>query len=108
MGAMAAWRLAARGADVTVLHRRPNELSGGQRQRIAIARAMAASPDVLICDEVTSALDPDTARKVMSILRGISEHQGTTLMIITHDHDLAEEFCDASLQLADGTLTPLE
>ncbi|MER6154207.1 ATP-binding cassette domain-containing protein [Streptomyces sp. NPDC001868] len=60
-------------------------MSGGQRQRVAIARALAAEPDVLICDEVTSSLDPDTGRAIMDLLAGLRERHGTTLVLISHD-----------------------
>ncbi|MER6043664.1 ABC transporter ATP-binding protein, partial [Streptomyces sp. NPDC001856] len=73
------------GLETEFASRYPHELSGGQRQRVAIARALAADPDVLICDEVTSALDPATAEAIMDLLARLREGRGTALVLISHD-----------------------
>jgi peptide/nickel transport system ATP-binding protein len=80
----------------------PAELSGGQRQRIALARALAARPRVLICDEVTSALDLVTQAAVLDLLAGLQDRFGLALVLITHDLDVAASVADAVVELVDG------
>ena len=69
----------------------PNELSGGQKQRVAIARAMANNPDIILADEPTGALDSETGRMVMDIFHKLNKEQGKTVLLITHNNELAEE-----------------
>jgi peptide/nickel transport system ATP-binding protein len=69
----------------TFIDRKPTELSGGQKQRICIARALAAQPDLVICDEVTSALDPLVADGILSLLESLQKRIGLSYLFITHD-----------------------
>lgn len=88
--------------DRDLLRRYPDELSGGQRQRIAIARAIAVEPDILICDEITSALDSTTARAIMDLLGRVRTASGIGILVISHDMTLIAEHCARVLVLADG------
>lgn len=69
----------------------PSELSGGQKQRVAIARAMAMDPDIILADEPTGALDSETGRLVMDLFHRLHKEQGKTIVLITHNSELAEE-----------------
>ncbi|WP_280182460.1 ATP-binding cassette domain-containing protein [Nocardia cyriacigeorgica] len=82
--------------------RYPHELSGGQRQRVALARALAADPAVLVCDEITSALDHATADAIMSLLDRIRTERGTALLLITHDMTVVAAHCPDVLVLDHG------
>jgi peptide/nickel transport system ATP-binding protein len=97
--AAAAQLLEAVALPAALLDRVPDELSGGQRQRVALARALAAEPHVLLCDEITSALDEDTSERVLQMLRARQQATGLTLVWATHDLALAERFSDATLDL---------
>lgn len=69
----------------------PNELSGGQKQRVAIARAMAMNPDIILADEPTGALDSKTGRSVMDLFHKLNREQNKTIVLITHNPELAAE-----------------
>ena len=71
----------------------PGELSGGQQQRIAIARSLAMNPDVMLFDEVTAALDPETVKDVLVTIRQLAE-EGMTCVIVTHEMGFAREVAD--------------
>ncbi|WP_418595300.1 ABC transporter ATP-binding protein [Ponticoccus sp. (in: a-proteobacteria)] len=80
--------------DDSYLDRYPAELSGGQKQRICIARALAAQPDLMICDEVTSALDPLVAEDILRLLRRLQDETGVALFFITHDIETVRAIAD--------------
>jgi polar amino acid transport system ATP-binding protein len=71
----------------------PGELSGGQQQRVAIARSLAMNPDVMLFDEVTAALDPETVKEVLVTIRELAE-EGMTCMLVTHEMGFARELAD--------------
>ena len=81
----------------------PNELSGGQKQRVAIARAMANDPAIILADEPTGALDSKTGRMVMDLFHQLNREHHKTIVLITHNHELAAE-ADRVLTMSDGML----
>lgn len=80
----------------------PEELSGGQKQRIGIARALATNPHILLADESTSALDPETTREVLSLLRRVNEEFGITIVAITHEMEVVRAIADRVAVLDSG------
>ena len=81
----------------------PHELSGGQKQRVAIARAMVNEPALILADEPTGALDSHTGREVLGMLQQLHEKYHKTIVLITHNPELAEE-CQRVLTLRDGLI----
>jgi D-methionine transport system ATP-binding protein len=82
----------------------PSQLSGGQRQRVAIARALVADVNLLLCDEFTSALDPETSLDILSLLRQINKQLGVTIILITHDMSVVREICDRVCVIEQGSI----
>ncbi|MDE7311494.1 MAG: ATP-binding cassette domain-containing protein [Eubacterium sp.] len=82
----------------------PSQLSGGQKQRVAIARVLANEPDILLCDESTSALDPETTKTILSLLKNIRDTMGITIVIITHEMRVIQEICTQVAVLDKGTV----
>lgn len=93
------------GLPATAADRYPHELSGGQRQRVAIARALAADPDVLFCDEVTSALNAETAVAVMDLLTELRDRRGLALVLVSHDLRLVADRTEELIVMSEGRVT---
>ncbi len=85
-------------------NRFPNELSGGQQQRVAIARSLALTPQVLICDESVSMLDSDIQSEVLTLLKSLQVRLGLAILFITHDLSVASGFCHKIIVLEDGRI----
>ncbi|MDF3839635.1 amino acid ABC transporter ATP-binding protein [Cupriavidus basilensis] len=79
----------------------PDQLSGGQQQRVAIARALAMQPRALLCDEITSALDPELVMEVLSVVRQLAS-EGMTLLMVTHEMRFAREVCNRVVFMHQG------
>ncbi|MDR1412682.1 MAG: ATP-binding cassette domain-containing protein [Actinomycetes bacterium] len=91
----------------------PSQLSGGQQQRVAIARALANHPSIMLCDEVTSALDTTTTQSILDLLRNINRELGVTMLVITHAMSVVHRICnkvavlDAGRVVETGTVADL-
>jgi len=79
----------------------PDQLSGGQQQRVAIARALAMQPSVLLCDEITSALDPELVGEVLQVVESLAA-EGMTLLMVTHEMSFARKVCDRVVFMHQG------
>ncbi len=96
--------LALVGLDASLSQRRPGQLSGGQKQRVCIARALAAKPDLIICDEITAALDPLVAEEILILLRRLQQELGTAYLFITHDLASVRRIADRVLVMLAGRI----
>jgi putative ABC transport system ATP-binding protein len=83
------------------IHHRPNELSGGEQQRVAVARAIAKDPPIILADEPTGNLDSRSSREIMKVLTGLHSEQNITLVMITHDINIAS-YCERIVHIEDG------
>ncbi len=90
------------GLEDKMLHR-PNQLSGGQQQRVSIARCLAGDPDIILADEPTGALDSVTGGEVLDMLHRLWEEQGKTIIMVTHDMNLAK-YAKTIIELKDGEI----
>ncbi|MEL7162593.1 MAG: ATP-binding cassette domain-containing protein [Bacteroidota bacterium] len=91
--------------DVGLADRRrslPHTLSGGEQQRVAFARALLNKPQLLIADEVTGNLDPDTSREVLNLMRALAREQGSAILFATHDYSLLDVFQARVVRCEDG------
>jgi len=91
--------LEAAGLSEELLERYPSRVSGGQCQRMAIVRALLTEPEILLCDEITSALDPETGREIMELIYKIRNEGHLTILIVSHDAALVKRYCDRVLEI---------
>ena len=82
----------------------PNQLSGGEQQRVCIARAIVNDPKLIICDEPTGNLDPDTSKEIMDVLISINNDLGTTIVMATHDKDIVNKLKKRVVTIKDGVI----
>ena len=88
-------------------YKMPHELSGGEQQRVSIARAILNEPELIIADEPTGNLDPETSREIMTLLKGIQE-KGKAVFMATHDYSLINDFPSKMIRCAQGTILPVD
>ena len=86
----------------TKKHKMPHELSGGEQQRVAIARALLNHPELILADEPTGNLDPETSHDIMTLLRGISTERNCAVLMATHDYHLIQSFPGDAIRCEDG------
>ena len=82
----------------------PNELSGGEQQRVALARALVNEPKLIIADEPTGNIDPRLSYEIVKLLQDINRDHNTTVLMVTHEHELVREFGGRTITLKDGSI----
>ena len=82
----------------------PSELSGGEQQRVAIARALAGDPPILIADEPTGNIDPELSLQIVELLVDINKYCGTTIVVVTHEHEIVRYFGGRVISIEDGQI----
>jgi D-methionine transport system ATP-binding protein len=87
-----------------LVHQYPSQLSGGQKQRVAIARSLITKPGILLCDECTSALDPETTSSILQLLKKINTELGVTIVLITHEMEVIKAICNKVAVMAHGEI----
>jgi putative ABC transport system ATP-binding protein len=102
--ARAAELLSRVGLEHRIDHR-PGELSGGEAQRVAIARAIANSPEALLLDEPTGNLDTTTSQDIISLIQALNRERGLTVLMVTHEQDIADAVSSKIVRLVDGRVT---
>ena len=88
----------------SLMEKYPAQLSGGQKQRVAIARALANNPQVLLCDEPTSSLDPNTTAEILGVLENINKSLGVTIVIVSHEMEVIKSICNRVTVMTDGEI----
>ena len=92
---------------VTKAYKMPHQLSGGEQQRIAIARALLNEPDLILADEPTGNLDPETSREIMEVLKRI-QSKGKAIFMATHDYSIINDYPSKMINCVKGTIVPVE
>lgn len=95
--------LASVGLKNRLLHR-PNELSGGEQQRVAIARALANNPEIIVADEPTGSVDSRIGKQIMEILTKLHQEHNKTIIMVTHDYDIAKQYSQRIINIKDGLM----
>lgn len=88
----------------SLMEKYPAQLSGGQKQRVAIARAIANNPQVLLCDEPTSSLDPKTTAEILRVLEDVNKRLGVTIVIVSHEMEVIKSICNRVTVIEDGEI----
>ena len=89
-------------------HKMPHELSGGEQQRVAIARALLNHPDLILADEPTGNLDPETSNEIMTLLKKVAEDNHAAVVMATHDYHMIQNFPGEAIRCEDGKVSVLD